>query len=100
MNGFIFHTPTQIVILVLVLVAGWLFGLASHPGGRRWKQRYRDLELKTRRYHEERDAELAARDREIAELRAQRDAAMEGTVQTRRPVTDPVIVDPTIREER
>jgi hypothetical protein len=36
----LFSTPTQYVALVLLLVAGWLFGLASHPGGRKWKARY------------------------------------------------------------
>jgi hypothetical protein len=36
----LFSTPTQWVVLVLCLVAGWLFGLASHPGGGKWKARY------------------------------------------------------------
>lgn len=38
----LFSTPTQWVALAVALVAGWLFGLASHPGGRKWKQRYAD----------------------------------------------------------
>ena len=36
----LFSTPTQWVVLALCLVAGWLFGLASHPGGGKWKARY------------------------------------------------------------
>ena len=36
----LFSTPTQFAVLALLLVAGWLFGLASHPGGRKWKERY------------------------------------------------------------
>jgi len=75
-DNFIFQTPTQIAILILLLIAGWFFGLASHPGGKRWKRRYRDLELETRRYREEKDAELKERDREIRELRAERDKAV------------------------
>jgi predicted flap endonuclease-1-like 5' DNA nuclease len=54
----LFHTPTQYAVLVLLLIAGWLFGLASHPGGRKWKTRYQ----------EERDAHAAYR----AEIEAQR----------------------------
>ena len=36
----LFSTPTQFAVCALLLVAGWLFGLASHPGGRKWKERY------------------------------------------------------------
>lgn len=54
----IFSTPTQFAVLALMLVIGWLFGFASHPGGKKWKQAYRE--------------EQAARTREVAE----RDAAI------------------------
>lgn len=47
----LFSTPTQFAVLGLLLIAGWLFGLASHPGGRKWKARYLA----------ERDANAAAR---------------------------------------
>jgi predicted flap endonuclease-1-like 5' DNA nuclease len=47
----LFQTPTQYAVLALLLVAGWLFGLASHPGGRKWRTRY----------EEERDAHAAYR---------------------------------------
>lgn len=33
-------TVTQWAILALVFVAGWLLGLASHAGGRKWRERY------------------------------------------------------------
>ncbi|MEG3091092.1 hypothetical protein [Sphingomonas sp. PB1R3] len=36
----LFTTTTQFAVLGLVLIAGWLFGLASHPGGRKWRTRY------------------------------------------------------------
>ena len=36
----LFSTPTQFAALGLVLIAGWLLGLASHPGGKKWKARY------------------------------------------------------------
>ncbi|HCB76227.1 MAG TPA: hypothetical protein DEP91_08635, partial [Sphingomonas bacterium] len=47
----LFSTPTQFAVLALCLVAGWLFGLASHPGGKKWKERYRtqEAEFKTTR---------------------------------------------------
>jgi len=56
----LFQTPTQYAVLVLLLIAGWFFGLASHPGGRKWRVRY----------EEERDAHAAYR----KEIEAQRKA--------------------------
>ena len=47
----LFSTPTQYVVLALAIVGGWLLGLASHPGGRRWRERYaaeRDAHAATR----------------------------------------------------
>ena len=57
----LFTTTTQYIALVVALVAGWLFGLASHPGGKKWKQRYADERnghTETRRALEARVAEL------------------------------------------
>ncbi|MDE0879731.1 MAG: hypothetical protein OSB00_13880 [Sphingomonas bacterium] len=47
----LFTTPTQFAVCGLLLIAGWLFGFASHPGGKKWKARY----------HAERDAHAANR---------------------------------------
>ena len=60
----LFTTPTQWVVLALCLVAGWLFGLASHPGGGKWKARYlaeRDAHAGYRRDADVRAAEAKAR---------------------------------------
>ncbi|MFW2852894.1 hypothetical protein ACM61V_13345 [Sphingomonas sp. TX0543] len=59
----LFTTPTQYLALAVALIAGWLFGLASHPGGRRWRDRYAT----------ERDAHAATRtdaDRKLSEANA------------------------------
>ena len=60
----LFSTATQYAVLALLLIAGWFFGLASHPGGRKWKDRYvaeRDAHATTRKEHEARLAEANAR---------------------------------------
>ena len=60
-------TVTQWAILALVFVAGWLLGLASHPGGRKWRDRYAA----------EREAHAAARkdaDARIAAAKTDADA--------------------------
>ncbi len=67
----LFSTPTQFLVLALVLVAGWLFGLASHPGGRKWRDRYaaeRDAHAASRRAAEQQHAADKAR---IAELESE-----------------------------
>ncbi|OWK28283.1 hypothetical protein [Sphingomonas mucosissima] len=64
----LFTTPTQWMALAVALIAGWLLGLASHPGGRKWKQRYaeeRDVHGRTRK---DLDARLAEREARVAEL--------------------------------
>ncbi len=64
----LFTTPTQWLALAVALIAGWLFGLASHPGGRKWKQRYadeRDVHARTRKDLESRVVEQEARIKEL-----------------------------------
>lgn len=64
----LFTTTTQYVALAVALVAGWLLGLASHPGGRRWKQRYaeeREAHATARREHDARVAEEKTRNAEL-----------------------------------
>jgi predicted flap endonuclease-1-like 5' DNA nuclease len=68
----LFSTPTQFAVLALCLIAGWLLGLASHPGGRKWKDRYRAEEAEHRTV---RDG-LTTRDARIRELERERDEAL------------------------
>ena len=70
----LFSTPTQFVVLALVLIAGWLLGLASHPGGRKWKDRYaaeREAHAATRR---DADTRVAAADARVTEAERVRTA--------------------------
>lgn len=59
----LFTTPTQFAVLLLMLLIGWLFGLASHPGGKKWKQAYRDEQAA-------RASDVTQRDARIRELEA------------------------------
>jgi len=64
----LFTTPSQFVVLVLALVAGWFFGLASHPGGRKWRNRYtaeREAHVTTRKDFDARVAQANARTVEV-----------------------------------
>lgn len=59
---------TELVMLVLALVAGWFFGLASRSGGSQWRDRYTA----------ERDAHALARkdaDTRVADANRRADAA-------------------------
>lgn len=66
-----FSTPTQITALVLVLIAGWLFGLASASGGRKWRQRYQDEELAYANYRRQAEIDLREANDRIHALEAE-----------------------------
>ncbi len=66
----LFSTPTQFAVLALALVAGWLLGLASHPGGRKWKDRYAAEREAHATARKEADARVAEADRRTAEADA------------------------------
>jgi predicted flap endonuclease-1-like 5' DNA nuclease len=72
----LFSTPTQFAVLALCLLIGWLFGLASHPGGRKWKERHRTEEAAHAAYRREAEAELTAARARITTLEAERDRAL------------------------
>ena len=67
------QTPTQVVMLVLCVFAGWLLGLASTSGGRKWKSRFKALELEHRRYRTEAERAAQEKDAHIREIEADRD---------------------------
>jgi hypothetical protein len=86
----LFSTPTQFLALAMVLVAGWFFGLASHSGGSKWRERYaaeRDAHAAHRRAAEEQ----AAADRtRLAELEREN-----ARIANAAPVTAATIARPT-----
>ena len=85
----LFTTPTQFAALICLFVAGWLLGLASHPGGRKWKERYlaeRDAHAGVRK---DGDARVTEANRRIAEL--ERDNAR---LASATPVVAPVAAAP------
>lgn len=91
----LFTTTTQWVALAVALVAGWLFGLASHPGGRRWKQRYadeREAHAGYRRDQDARIAELTARVRDLEQENARLARSAPATATTIAPHAQPVPV--------
>lgn len=87
MNDLPYTTPLQFIGLALALVAGWLLGLASSSGGRRWRERYeaeRDAQQALRE-------ELATATTRIRDLEAA-NSKLERTLADRRPaapVPDP-----------
>ena len=56
----LFTTPTQYAVLALCLIAGWIFGLATAPGGRRAKAKLRELEAEHAAYRKDAEARIRA----------------------------------------
>lgn len=81
-------TVTQWAIVALVFVAGWLLGLASHPGGRKWRERYaaeREAHAAARRDADARVAATEAKHRELERDHARLVAAAPVTASTIQP---------------
>ena len=75
MQDLLFETPTQYAVLALMLVAGWLFGFASAPGGRKWKRLYRKGEAANARLRDTHEHEMREANARIHALEAERDEA-------------------------
>ena len=90
-------TTTFALILVLVLIGGWLLGLASSPGGARWKQRYaaeREAHAASRRDADTRIAAADARTTELEREHARLATAAPAAAGTVAPRTTSVIAAP------
>ncbi|SFP93687.1 hypothetical protein [Sphingomonas rubra] len=61
-------TITLAAVLILVLIGGWLLGLASSSGGRKWKERYAAERAAHATYRRDADARITAADARTAEL--------------------------------
>ncbi|HEX8302911.1 hypothetical protein [Sphingomonas sp.] len=66
-----FQTLTQFVALGLTLLAGWLLGLASTSGGRKWRERYHDVEIDSAGYRDRAESDLRDAARRIRDLEAE-----------------------------
>lgn len=83
----LFTTTTQYIALAIALVAGWLFGLASHPGGRKWKARYvaeRDAHALTGKRVTELERDHGTVGTRVTELERERDLANERVAELKR----------------
>ncbi|WP_174286105.1 hypothetical protein [Sphingomonas bacterium] len=93
-------TATQFAILALVLVAGWFLGLASHPGGRKWRDRYaaeRDAHATSRKDAEARIAAEKSRQIELERENARFRDAAPVPAQTMAPRTAAPVARPVAR---
>lgn len=106
-------TITQWAIVALVFVGGWLLGLASHSGGRKWRDRYaaeREAHAAAKRDGDAREAVLRqdgdtrveaaeARHRELERDHARLAQASTVTIAPRRPIVT-TAAQPVVPGER
>ncbi len=64
----LFTTPSQFAVLGLLLFVGWVFGFASHPGGKRWRAAYDEERLGHAQYRDEAEGQLRDVDGRIGAL--------------------------------
>ncbi|RYE04161.1 MAG: hypothetical protein EOP61_01590 [Sphingomonadales bacterium] len=65
-----YETLTQFAGLGLTLLGGWFLGLATAPGGGKWRDRYHDEEAEHARYRDQANEEIRAKNKRIRELEA------------------------------
>ncbi len=92
----LFTTTTQFAALALCLIAGWLLGLASSSGGKKWKTRYAAEREAHAGYRKQGDTGLAAANARIAEL--ERENARLAKAAETVPVAAPVATAPTLTD--
>src|SRR3954470_24558115 len=71
MHDLPFGTPTQFFALALTLLAGWLLGLGSASGGRKWRERYEDEAGDHAGYRHQAETDLKEANRRIRDLEAE-----------------------------
>ncbi|WP_312490569.1 hypothetical protein [Sphingomonas sp.] len=84
----LFTSTTQFAVLGLVLIAGWLFGLASHPGGRKWRNRYAAERDAHATHQKDAEAKLSTAHTRIAELERENQRLASARPAAAAPVTD------------
>lgn len=76
----LFSTVTQFAVLALCLVAGWIFGLASAPGGRKWRDKHRAEEIAHAAYRKDAEARIAAAETRVREAELAHERTRQATV--------------------
>jgi hypothetical protein len=71
MHDLPFQTITQVAGLGLTLIAGWFLGLASHGGGRKWRERLEEAETENAGYRDRAESDLRDAARRIRDLEAE-----------------------------
>lgn len=74
MHDLPFQSPTQFTALVLTLIAGWLLGLGSSSGGRKWRELYEEEAGDLANYRHQAETDLKAANLKIRDLQAECEA--------------------------
>ncbi|MEZ0241982.1 MAG: hypothetical protein ACAH11_01310 [Sphingomonas sp.] len=71
MHDLPFQSPTQFTALVLTLLAGWLLGLGSASGGRKWRDALEDEAGDHANYRHQAETDLKEANRRVRDLEAE-----------------------------
>ncbi|QIG79142.1 hypothetical protein [Stakelama tenebrarum] len=91
MQGLPFQTITEFVALGLTLIAGMFFGLAVAPGGRKWKERYQELDVENAAYRHHAETDLREANQRVQQLEAE-NARLQKASDTKPAASDPAPV--------
>lgn len=66
-----FETVSQFAGLGLTLVAGWFFGMASAPGGKKWREAWEEDSVDHANYRHQAETDLKEANRRVRDLEAE-----------------------------
>ncbi len=89
MQGLPFQTITEFVALGLTLIAGMFFGLAVAPGGRKWKERYQELDVENAAYRHHAETDLREANQRVQQLEAEMPGCKRHRIPNRPPPIPP-----------
>ena len=72
----LFTTSSQLIVLILLFFGGLVLGLGLHPGGKKWRKRFKDESGHYAQFRRDADKQLGEANRRIAELEREK-AALE-----------------------
>jgi predicted flap endonuclease-1-like 5' DNA nuclease len=89
----LFTTFSQLIVLVILFFGGLLLGLGLHPGGRKWRQRFKDESDNYAQFRRDADMRLRDANRRIDELERENATLRDTTAERTSLINQPMAHD-------
>ena len=84
----LFTSFSQLIVLVILFFGGLILGLGLHPGGRKWRQRFKDESENYAQFRRDADVRLRDANRRIGELEREKASLQDSEATARQSLSD------------